>query len=101
MSKYRDSYSIHAKCRGCDRTFMYKEGALEEERCLVYANPSRWWVEKPVVNVMKTVYVTKSERRIEVPAAVFQCPMATHLEEDEKEKKKINPLKASKRGNRR
>jgi len=80
---------LHEKCSGCNKT----DGNV----CSIYHNPSAWWKEKPVAT--KSVIIDhKTLETKQKPAALFFCPMATHLEIVEPEVyKALNPIKASKR----
>lgn len=81
----RDIHPIHEKCVGCDCIRVAKENGIEDvkaEYCQAYAKPELWWRKHPAVE-----------------GTDFFCPKATHLEQIEpKIFKKLNPIKASKRG---
>ena len=85
---------IHEKCVGCNH--------VEEASglCNCYINPSEKWRERSVATE-EVVINHKTLETEERPARVFFCPLATHIKADKSSaKSKINPLKASKRGNR-
>ena len=65
-------HPIIDKCEGCNRVIEYSS----EKYCMMYPDPASKWV-------------------------VGSCPSATHIKKDKSEEvQKINPLKASKRNNR-
>ena len=59
------------QCQGCAQINQYPSG----EFCLTYGNPAAKW-------------------------SLGRCNFASHLKDEKKSDKKINPLKASKRGQR-
>lgn len=62
-------YPVVDQCQGCAQIKEYTEG----QYCLTYGNPAAKWT-------------------------LGRCNFATHMKDDKKAEKKLNPLKASKRG---
>ena len=62
-------HPVVEQCEGCAQVNEYPEGRF----CATFGNPEAKW-------------------------AIGRCNFATHVKADQKEEKKINPLKASKRG---
>jgi hypothetical protein len=78
MARYDESLPVVDQCRGCEKIFEHTQALdegeilVEENKCLVYVNPSIWW--RPG----------------------FNCPIMGKKQEAVVARK-VNPLKASKR----
>lgn len=115
MSRYIKSETIHEKCTGCEKVFNYiaikkianESGELADvelitPKCKVYIRPAVWWEEMPVATRKELVKDRDHPQGIlvDVPVIDRVCPVATHVEIKKTAKgNKLNPIKASKRAN--
>lgn len=110
MSRYVDSEFIHERCIGCDKVFDYVAsgnnefgaGSVTGQKCRTYIRPAMWWEEMPVATRKELVKDKYNSQGVlmDVPVIDRVCPVATHVEVKKTVKgNKLNPIKASKRAN--